>query len=777
MKDISPYFIKQTITPPEEEPILLSESTAVEQEEPGLRDYWRLIGRHRWLVLALTLATLLATALFIFTRTPIYTAETTILIDRRPYPVIKFRDATSESLYWDQFDQGEYQKTQHEILKSRALAARVIQDEGLENHSLFVSEKKKQEAKRGLVAGLWADVKGWAGELLSPTSKTKTDGTEPTQVKPGLIGAYLSMLDIKPVRGTSLVKVSFSTPDPPLSARLADTHANAYARYGLDLKSRANEEALSFLEAKLLELKERVEKSEVALNSFRRDKGIIALNDKENILVERLVDFNKRLTEAEAERIAHEAQIQLIRNGNHEAIPTVIKSPFIQSLKGQLMRLEGEYVKLSKEFKPGYPLLDNVIAQIEETRSRLTREIQTEVKGIESAYQAALTKEKDLRAKMVEEKKATLGQKDSAVEYVVLAREVETNRQLYDSVLQRMKEMQVAAEIRKSNVHVIDKAERPAAPSYPKKKRSLLLGLIIGLALGVGLAFFLDHLDNTLKSPEEVVRYLHLPNLGVLPDLLKLNARAYAPKSLGHRIQITDGQAGKEIVPANDPLSVAAEAYRTFRTTILLSRAGEPPQTLLITSATRGDGKTTIVVNTAITFAQMGVKVLIMDCDLRRPSCHKVLGMENGVGLSEALAGQIEIQKIIKPTTTDNVFFVSSGSAAPNPAELLGSRRMYETLNSLRERYDFIFLDSSPIMAVSDGVLLSAMVDGVLLVVDTQKNPKQMVREARARLSSARSKILGVVLNRVDMRKGGYGYYHYYYPYYENDEDESEERK
>ncbi|MBI4526971.1 MAG: polysaccharide biosynthesis tyrosine autokinase [Deltaproteobacteria bacterium] len=768
----SPYFFRRVPPQPPEEPIDLQEYTVAEDQGTTLEDYWRLVKRYRWLILACTFAVLVAAALYTFTRTPLYTARATLLIERKPPRVLKNQQDTSVES-GDYYGAMEYYKTQYEILKSRDLAAVALREGALTNGDL--SGGKEADSKKGLVADLWGAAMDWFESLMPAAPKPKSSEPASVDVK-SAIGTYISMLEIKPVQGTSLVRVGFSTPDPALSARLANTHASAYVRYGLELRSQTNEEALEFLQKKLLELKERVEKSEAALNSYRRDKGIISLDDKENIILDRLVDLNKRLTAAEADRIGLEAQVRIIRRGNYDALPVVANNSIIQGLRNEIGRLENERIHLSKEFKPGYPPLDKINAQLENSRRRMLAEIQSEIKTIESAYQAAVTREQELRARMQEQKKATLNLKDSAVQYAILAREVDTNRQLYDSVLQRMKEMGVAAEVRTSNVYLMDKAEPPAAPSYPNTRRTLLLGLLLGLAGGVGLAFLLERLDNTFKGPEEVERYIQLPNLAVVPDFSLLNKPGYGyvsrlvNRAASELPAAIDGDSNKQLVLAHHPLSVVVEAYRMLRSSLLLSRAGEPPHIVLITSATRGEGKTTTLINTAIVFAQMGVRTLVIDADLRRPRCHKVLEVENGVGLSELLAGQIDVQKAIKPTAADGLFLMSSGAACPNPAELLGSKKMNETLLLLKEQYDYIFVDSSPVMAVSDAVMLSTMVEGVLLVVDG-KTSKTLVREARARLSNPYTKILGVLLNRVDTRNGDYAsYYRHYYHYYHDDD-------
>ncbi|MGH7774689.1 MAG: GumC family protein, partial [Candidatus Binatia bacterium] len=698
MKEPLPYFIRRNIPPSDEKPILLNEDMAVEETGFGLWDYWQTIRRHQWLIFASTFVALVCAALYAFTRIPLYTAHTTILIEPKPPQVLKVQDAIAELA-----EHEEYYKTQYEIMKSRGLAARVIRDGGLE--SLLAGGNNGPSGEKGFVAKLLVDVEGWARQLISAVPKT--NGKDPSGVKPELTGGYLSMLEIKPIQGTRLVRVGFVTPDPALSARLANAHADGYVRHGIDLRSRTNEEAVDFLQRKLLELKGRVEESEAALNSYRRDKGIISLDDKSNLVVDRLADLNARLTEAEAERIALEAQLRVIRKGNYDVSSVNANSPMVQNVKAELARMEAEYAQYLKEFKPGYPRLEKLKLQIENTRRRLLNEIQAEVKGIESSYLTAKAKEDALRSKMQEQKRDILSLKDSGVQYAILAREVDTNRQLYDSVLQRMKEMGVAAEIRTSNVYVIDRAEPSLGPSYPNKRRTLLLALLIGLAAGVGLAFLLEQLDNTMGSPEEVERYIRLPSLAVVPDFTRLSngSYGYSSKLIGNGQ--SEGRAepsNREIILARDPLSSVAEAYRALRASMFLSRAGEPPQTVLFTSAARGEGKTLSVVNTAVVFAQMGARVLIVDADFRRARCHKVLGVENYFGLAELLTGQIEIEYAIKPTTADNLFFLSGGATPPNPGELLGSRKMYETLESLRERYDFIFIDSSPVMAVSDAV-------------------------------------------------------------------------
>ena len=654
----------------------------------------------------------------------------------------------------------------------------MVRDEGLESHPLFGGGKTNDAAKEGLVAGFWKELKNWAKGFMPATPTPSTP--DPVPLSTRLAGSYLLMLEVRPVVSTSLVVIKFTTPDPALSARLANAHASSYVRYGIDLRSQTNSEASEFLQEKLTELKERVQQSEAALNSYRKEKGIISVDDKSNVIIERLLDLNKGLTAAEGDRIAWEAQVRAARGRNADEVPSVRNSAVIGSLKAELGKFEAEYASLAKEFKAGYPPLDNVKTRLEETRRHLNSEIDKEVKGIEAGFAAARNKESELRVAMEDQKKATLNLKDSAVQYAILAREVDTNKQLYDGVLQRLKEIGVAAEVRTSNIYVMGKALPPGSPSYPDKRRSMLLGLLLGLAAGIGLAFFLEQLDNTLKSPEEAERYLRLPSLAMVPDFVSVNGTtaSYVSrllKSAQAELPVSARKAAKakhadsSVLLDHHSLSVVAEAYRSFRSALLLSQAGGPPHTILVTSAARGEGKTTTLVNSAIVFAQLGIRVLIIDADLRRPRCHALLRMENLAGLSDLLAGQIELQSAIRPTSAENLSFISAGALPPNPAELLGSKKMHDLLEQLRDQFEFIFVDSSPLLAVSDAVFLSTMVDGTLLVVN-RRTPKPLLRKARARLTTTHGKILGMLLNRINIHNNEYGgYYQQYYEYYSQD--------
>jgi succinoglycan biosynthesis transport protein ExoP len=747
MNEISQFLIRRTAAP-EEPPGLPFTGVAGLEEPPGLRDYWRVIKKHRRTIATFFLVMVISAAIFVFTTTPLYTAKATIMIERRNPQVVNIQQVLSESIANDP----EYYQSQYEILKSRSLAAEVIKGQGLDKNPLFTGQKAElnQQESTG---------------LSSP--QVPKAAADDSSINPSLIDTYKGRLQIEPLPRTRLVYIGFDSSDPELSASIANAHAHAYVSQGLKLRAQANQEAQKFLETKLAELKTRVEESEKALNDFRRGKGILSLTDKENIVVERLADLNKRLTEAEAERIGLEAQAHLIKKRDYDSLPAVLSHSLIQGLKGQVVQLDAEHAKLSSQFLPGYPRLAQLKAQLEEAKSRLAHEIKTVVEGINSAYFAAAGKERELRAQMNKQKAETLELKDAAVQYVILAREVDTNKQLYDSVLGRLKEIGVAAEMRSSNVSIIDAAEVPRVPSWPRKNLSLLIGAFVGLIGGLGLAFFFEYLDNTMRNPEEVERYLRLPILSVVPDFFSL------PKAQAQGKLPLVSQAGRIApsicVPAKSQTSsklrfaVITETYRKLRTSIFLSRPGMPPKTILFTSGISSEGKTITVANTAIVLAQLGHQVLVVDADLRRPACHKALRVQNGPGLADVLAGLTDLEPAIKTTAVPNLSLLNCGSIPPNPSELIGSKKMEETLRTLKTRYDFVLLDSPPVIPVSDAVDLSTMVDGVVLVVRGQQTPKHLAKAAVAQLNNSHSTILGVVLNRIDIRSADYAEYYRYY--------------
>ncbi|HUI26156.1 MAG TPA: polysaccharide biosynthesis tyrosine autokinase [Candidatus Kryptonia bacterium] len=744
LNQLSPYRIIPNEPPPS--------MPFADDAETHLRDYWRVVVKHRWVIVLFSLIVVVTTAFITFTTERTYTAETTLQIEKQAPHVVKIEEVVQPDVFG--LEKYDYYQTQFRILESRTLAASVIRDLGLENDPRFLSGGQPGFLRRAVAAmrGLFS-----SGPAVDP------DATE-IGVDPRLIDLYLDLLEVEPVKNSRLVRIRYSTHDPSLSAQIANAHAAAYIQQGMENRYHATGEAQHFLEAKLTELKQKVEQTEAALNRYRKEHQIISLDSRENIVVGRLDDLNKRLTMAQTERIQYESQYRLIQKRAYEALPAVIESPLIQHLKQSAAELEQKYALMAEKFKPAYPAMIQLKSEVDAAHARLDAEIQKVVGGIESGYLAAMGREDELRAQLDAQKDAALDLKENSVDYNMLKRDVDTSHALYESTLARMKETTVADSLRVSNVTVVDKAETPLFASRPKRALNILLSVIASLVLGTGLAFFFEYLDNTLKTPEEVERFVRVPALGLVPSFA--GSAAANPAGATGVPALAASVLPRELVTLHHSRSVVSEAYRTIRTAILLSSADNAPRVLLVTSGQAGEGKTVTAVNTAITLAQSGARVLVVDADMRRPRCHRVLGAENGHGLSTLLTGQGDLHDTVRPTQIDNLFFISSGPIPPNPAELVGSVRMRETLALLREGFDYVLIDSPPVLPVTDGVLLATMVDGVVLVVKGQQTPKDVVRKARERLDYARAKVLGVVLNDVDVNSGDYYHNRYTYSYY-----------
>jgi len=790
VKEPSPYFIRRTAPL---EPMVEPDDWAPHFDEEfarvDLTAYWRLVRKHLGLIAAVSGAVVFLTMLHVYIAQPMYTAQTTIMIQPRPPTGLDPTEALIE--IESAYDGSDYFKTQTEILRSETLAAAVIRNLGLQHDPAFVGRAQGP----GLFARMLEGFRATAHSVVShspPTSAAQRPETL-RGVDPALVGAYLGGLSISSLQDTSLVTISFTAADPGLAARIANAHAEAYVERGIELHSQAGQESEKFLRQKLIEIKDQLEKSEIALNDYRRQKGIIpglmSLDGKDTVVLDRLSDLSKDLTKAQVERIGLESQIELVQRRQYASLPQVMGNSMIQGLQEQLNQLYAQDASLSNEFTSAYPPLAELRAKEAEVNQRLVAQTDAVVRGIQSGYQQAVEKERELEIEMQKQRSVTMSLNDAAVQYAILQRDVDTNRELYNAVLTRMKDVGVESESQTSNVSIVDRALPPGESSSPRKMRDLMLSAVLGLCGAIGLALLLDYMDNTLKDPEEAERYLRIPNLGVIPDFARANGSVYRLRNYApvrgltglapagelegpNGKMITNGKrtAPKELVTMHGAYSALGEAYRNLRTALLLSRAGAPPKVTLVTSAVVGEGKTVTAVNTAAMLAQLGASVLLIDADLRRPRCHRVLGIDNNTGLTEVLTGVRELADMVRPSGIDNLFILSSGSVPPNATELLGSPKMNQVITLAQQRYDYVVVDSAPVLLVSDALLISAMVDGVLLVTNASGTPKQQVRAARARLDYARAKVFGLVLNRFKAHHSQQGYL-YHQGYYTADDD------
>lgn len=778
MNEVSPYTITRT-QPPGLQPF--HPAGGHFSEELNLKEYWRIVKKHQTLIGALVVTASVLIVAWRLTSVPLYKAVSVIMIQpAAPQVLADVKELVTEQGGNNEYD---YYGTQFDIMKSRSLAARVISEYNLEHTSLFAPPQRPS----GLIGVAVSNLQAWVGSLFASSTRTVDDDTGQTYgVRPELIQSYLSRLSVEPRKGTRLVAVGFTSADPALSARIADAHVQTFIRQGLDLHAQTGKNVQEFLRHKLAELKDQVEKSEAALNAYRRSRGIVALDEsdseggsKGDPLAQRMAELNTELTNASEKRIVLETQHQLIAKGDYESLPAVINDPVIQNLKEQLVQLSTQYASMSNRFNPGYHPLDDLKARLDETSRRLDEQVRGIDESVEADYRAALANEAKLATELQEVKSQAMARNDSSLQEAVLERNVQTSRELYKAVMQRVNEISVSSNVPTSNVSVVDPAAPPKQRVGPSLLEFLLFGCTAAGLCGVGMAFFLESFDESLKTPEEAARWLGFPSLGVVPDFAKVNNHGYAAHYVPYRSRrenappaevarpaVPDGP--REVLVSRGDFSTISEAYRTIRAAVMFSKAGGAPKTILITSATVAEGKTATSVNIAAAFAHTGSRTLIIDTDLRRARCHEIFGLDTGQGLSEVLVGQRQFQEVVFATKVPQLWVLGAGSLPPNPSELLASPEMRKLIQLLAENYDYVILDSAPVMPVSDTLGICSMVEGVLIVADSTVS-KRIVRDACSRLSQVGARILGVILNRVEVdgksRYGDhYGYYHSYKP-------------
>jgi polysaccharide biosynthesis transport protein len=755
-----------------------------EEETVNLRDYVIILLKYRWTIVAFLLPVVLVTALSTMGKAPVYTASGTLYIERQGPNIIGVPETFSAS-----GNLPDYHMTQLSLLKSRGLAAQVIQDLGLDRDRQFFKLTEEptstlQRQMRHVRAGI-RSVSIWVKELGqawwspddSPAGGKNTAETEASEsfefgVHPGLIDRYLSRLGVSQVTGTHLIKVWFSSLNPAFSKQVVNAHATTFISTSLSTRFELTAEARQFLQGKLSELKAKLEKSEEDLNRYRKAHAIVALEKGENLMMDRLRGLNEDLTQARTRRIDLESLYRVVQQKDNRFLSQIIDNAAIQQIRNQVLTLEREKTNLATVFRPTYPEVTALQEQINQAQERLNQEILRVVRTITSDYNAAKAREKALTDEMEQARQAALDLREKAVEAAILERDVESNRALYDNILKRTKETDLTGKVPISNIRMTDRADKPLWPDATRDQRTLALGVLVGLLGGVGIASLRHYLDNTLKTPEDVAHVLHLPTLGMVPDVNRLLKRAIGAGntrglSLPQDSYRSQWGGNARAAMSHHPLSLVGESYQTICTALRFSLPERPPRTILITSSQPKEGKTVTAINLAVSLARNGAPVLLIDADLRSGQCHRLLGVQNGSGLTNVLTGSRNATDLIKETQITNLSLLSRGDIPPNPVELLGSEKMRQLLESLETRYAFILIDSAPLLPITDTVLLSTKVDGVVLVTKGQAVSRYAVRQACERLAYVRAKVLGVILNRIDIQSPEYkDYKRWYRSYY-----------
>jgi capsular exopolysaccharide synthesis family protein len=721
------------------------------EEVPHLLDYLHVILKRRWVVLSCLLIVFTTVAIGTLKKKPIYEGKVLIEINPEQPNVLNFQ----EVLQLTSVDIESYRETQYKVLQSRTLAEHVIDDLKLCRYSEFY--------KGSLLFGLFQVVPDKIPSASDPEPPDRSmDAYRNT------VSHFIDNIDVSPVRRSNLVELSFYSENAELAARIANQLSTDYIDQNLQVKWDEANKASEWLSGKLVGLKAKLEKSDDALQSYARANSIIFVEEKQNLVNERLKQLQEEYTKAQALRFQKESLYNLVQAGRVQDLPGVLSNGLIQNLATRLAELERDYAQLTATVKPEYPKAIALKKQIDAMQASLDRQKKALGENIVDDFRSALANEKYLAQALDEQKKEVNDVAEKSIQYNILKREVDANKQLYEGLLTRMKEATVSAGLTASNVRIVDTAQVPKAPVKPRVALNLALGIVLGAAFGVGLAFLQEYLDNTLKTPDEVERLLRLPSLGLLPDYSPDGTGKGSDKGLATVKHGSDGA----IAPAVQTGREAVEAYRSLRTSILLS-AHPVPKMLLITSAVPSEGKTTITVNLGAMLASLGSKVVIVDCDMRKPSCHRSTGVENKPGFVQCLTGHVELADAILPVPgVPNLSVIPCGPIPPNPAEVLSSPVTPELFNKLRSQFEYVLVDSPPLLTVSDSRILSTLTDAVVLVTRAYGTPYDVVRRARELLYHTGARILGVALNSVDVHKqggygygDGYGYYRYGYGY------------
>jgi polysaccharide biosynthesis transport protein len=748
------------------------------QEAASLRDYWTVISKYRWTIVAFALLSVTIASIVLFSMPPTYTATATLFIENKQSNIL----GTAQSFLYGGIGVEHFYKTQQSLLESRSLVARVVQTLGLDNNSQF---QLMTEGSPSWLRTYWqravATLRGWLHDTSLLTwlqgrfnlaAKEKPPETFELGVHPELIKTYLERLKITTAMESQLVRVGFTSLDPSFSKEVANAHATAYIRTSLLTRFELTAGAREFLEERLADLKEKLARSEEMLNRFLKAHAIVALDKGENLVAERLKGLNDTLTQARARRIELESLYRVVQQRDFRHLSQIIDNPIIQRMKEQISTLEREHSRLATTYRPTHPSVSALQSQIEEARGHLDQELRRLVRTVASDYNAAKAREDALREAMDKERQVALDLREKAIEGAILEREVESNRTLYETVLRRAKEADLTGEVPFSNMRLIDAAEIPLKPDTANRPLTLLLSCVVGLLGGVGLAFLRHHLDNTVKTPEHVARLLRLPTLGIVPNIRRLERR---PFGVGYRKNAALPQTSQSqdreqqgLVVAHHPLSFTSEAYHTICTALRFSRPEQPPRTILITSAQPREGKTVTAINIAVNFARSGAQVLLIDADLRKGNCHQLLDMPNTSGLTNILTGNLHDREPIKPTAIPNLYLLSRGARSPNPAALLSSEGTGQLLESLVTKFAFIIIDSAPLLPIAETLHLATKVDGVALVIKGQQASFDIVHQAYNRLEYVKADILGVVLNNIDIQSPEYRAYKSSYVSYYN---------
>ncbi len=690
--------------------------------ETHLWDYVHVLLRRRRMILAVFVCVAGIAALKSFLTKPVYQATAQLLIERAAPNVLSFKGVTEERAGTGIDD---YYQTQYKLLQSRTLASKVIEQLKLLNDPEYGGPRDEDQIQAILA---------------------QPPGRDPTME--AAISTLLARLDVQPIRNSRLVNVSMTSGNPELAATATNTLAQLYIRQSLDLRSQTSAEAGEWLGTQIDEQRKKAEYADRRLQELKSEEGLVNIEERRTLLDQRLKELGTALNERKTERLQKEALWRQMANApNPEELPEVMRSGLVQNLRIELANLERQRTQLLERYLDEHPEVVRIGTQIEETRTKIRSEAQAVIRAAENDYLAAAAQEASVASALEAAKLEARQLGTRALSYDTQKKEVDAAKQVLDSLMSRSKETDVAAELTSTNIRIVDPAAVPGSPIRPRPVRDVALGILLGAFLGIGLAFFLEYLDNTVKTPDDVRQHLGTPLLGVVPELTEAENTV---------LTVLNTALDQRFV----------EGYRVVRTALSYSWSEPGSRIVAVTSTAPGEGKTLTAVNLALTLAAQEGRTLLIDADLRKPATNALLPGNRTPGLSDVLVGKAKASEAIQQLPDTTLAYLGSGTEVPSPADLLTNRTMRGLLDTLRKTYDWIVIDTPPVGAVSEPLILAPLTDGVILVTGAEMVPRKAVRHTLERVHDTGARILGVVLNRAQVDKHSYYYSHYYGHYY-----------
>lgn len=713
-------------------------SSTLETDQVHLRDYLRVLRKYRLTIFLFVLVTVLTVAVVSLRMPKRYEAVVRIAIDKESPTTLMKQNTVPEDPWGFQ----DYLRTQIRVMQSDTLAVETIHALRLDREPDFTGSGRGSPDEQGPGA--------------VPHDRPLDTATESR-----LITRFQSDLQVTVVPNSWLVELRFYSANPELAARIANAHANNFIEHNFRTRYEATMKASEWLADQLRELRSKREKAEQQLVDYERRYNLVSIDEKQNVQTQRLADLNHELSLVEADRVARESLYRQMEGGQATALAG---DPLVDKLEARLADLRGQHAEARTQFGPQHPRMQRLEEQIADVEAQLAAQRKVILSRLKSDYQAAQKREALLRELVNQQKEEVNQLNQRLIEYNLLKNEATTTKQLYEGLLQQLNEAGISAGLRSSNIRIVDPARVPFGPSSPNIFLNVLLAFCLSIPVGIALAFFREYLDNTIKTPDEVELHSGLPTLAMVPLADSLQS-GYLLRSLEPS---EDQNTRVALVTYQQPQSGMAEAFRSLRTSVLLSFPERPPRLLLVTSGQPVEGKTCTAVNLSVALAQRGGRVLLVDADLRKPSVHKYLHSDGKHGLSLYLSGALESDGdgLVEPTPIPNLFILPAGPVPPNPAELLSTGRMKELLARFAKEFDHVVVDSPPVLSVTDATVLSVLVDGVIVVVRSGQTTREILRHTRQLFFNVNARLLGVVLNGVDLRSVDYNYYYYkYYGY------------